>query len=913
MEKAIDDDSLDALRGYSALLRDERAGVNLNQNHLEMDDVEDSHDMSNRQRLPPRARTHRARVDTSYDAQDSDARVYIEARPRRIGGTRDESPQYEHFQYVEHSSNRDTEDKYPKLEYVDDTASSVESISDSWKRRERGGERDGLSSSQNIASQRRRPQLIHKRPEEKRSIPIRTVHSRLPLIQTQREGPSAIKDILDELEALREENERLKKGPEENTPTQPAVLAYTSQVFHQINTTLYLDQPRWDPKEDGSVVLLANNPIRKIEFYLEQHPEIAFAIYKEYNGFPPADRSKIETKDGVYRTPSPSHEFLSLIAPAMLEAVEELVEKIPAFGDYFPYFDADEQLAAPYLFMYYSEPFIAEVLPELELISQNLIKQLQTAINKSHGYEYESARNQAKHGLVARHLLKYLIRPGDVLISNSEKNPKAYIAIGWIEKPEEPLDEDSKYEDYDNVRRKRIPKYGPLSKLPGSKKRTAWFWSVPVWYWAYDGVFSKEEYPLGIVMDIGYEEETVPITSLNIYPLKYAPKETVELLERRGRNFWSMRYRRFVAYMRSEDDKLHNIEDRYMVDTETYQRLRSSGYVRANSRREINSFEMLSDQPPSGNELLVFPVSIMGYSLHHKSWRELYVDRITDVQWNKQAFKDLVAEPDTKELVQALVMKQIATKESTDFVSGKGNGLIILLHGAPGTGKTFTAEGVAEFAEKPLLRVTCGDVGTTAEVVDQRLRAKFELGKVWDCVVLLDEADVFLEERDMKDLNRNALVSVFLRALEYYEGILILTSNRVGTFDEAFKSRIQLALHYENLGPSQRRKIWRNFLNRIQKLTEDGPKADVEDILDHIDDLSKEVMNGREIRNAITIGRQLAQFKEEPFQYKHLKHVIGVGGKFATYLKDLRHGLTDDDIKADFELRLPYATKKHSS
>ena len=48
-------------------------------------------------------------------------------------------------------------------------------------------------------------------------------------------------------------------------------------------------------------------------------------------------------------------------------------------------------------------------------------------------------------------------------------------------------------------------------------------------------------------------------------------------------------------------------------------------------------------------------------------------------------------------------------------------------------------------------------------------------------VVLLDEADVFLEERDMKDLKRNALVSVFLRALEYYDGILILTSNRVGT------------------------------------------------------------------------------------------------------------------------------------
>lgn len=43
---------------------------------------------------------------------------------------------------------------------------------------------------------------------------------------------------------------------------------------------------------------------------------------------------------------------------------------------------------------------------------------------------------------------------------------------------------------------------------------------------------------------------------------------------------------------------------------------------------------------------------------------------------------------------------------------------------------------------------------------------------------MLDEAEVFLEERTQADLQRNALVSVFLRALEYYDGILILTTNR---------------------------------------------------------------------------------------------------------------------------------------
>jgi ATP-dependent Lon protease len=112
---------------------------------------------------------------------------------------------------------------------------------------------------------------------------------------------------------------------------------------------------------------------------------------------------------------------------------------------------------------------------------------------------------------------------------------------------------------------------------------------------------------------------------------------------------------------------------------------------------------------------------------------DLYVDLIYDVKWNKQAFQDLVVDEDIKELVQAVVMKQLVTQKSTDVISGKGNGLIILLHGGPGTGKTFTAEGVAEFAEKPLFRVTCGDIGTDSQVVERRLQAALNLGKIWDC------------------------------------------------------------------------------------------------------------------------------------------------------------------------------------
>lgn len=201
-------------------------------------------------------------------------------------------------------------------------------------------------------------------------------------------------------------------------------------------------------------------------------------------------------------------------------------------------------------------------------------------------------------------------------------------------------------------------------------------------------------------------------------------------------------------------------------------------------------------------------------------------DRISDVKWNKEAFRNLVIDRKARDVIRALVSNQLAAENGTDLIMGKGNGLILLPHGGSGTGKTLIAESVAEIAEKPLYRVTCGDVGTKAEDVERYLESVLHLGKIWGCVVLLDEADVFLEQRSLEDMERNALVSVFLRVLEYYEGILILTSNRVGTSDEAFKSRIQLALHYLVLGPYQRLRIWGNFINRLESFGDDD-KVDI--------------------------------------------------------------------------------------
>lgn len=329
---------------------------------------------------------------------------------------------------------------------------------------------------------------------------------------------------------------------------------------------------------------------------------------------------------------------------------------------------------------------------------------------------------------------------------------------------------------------------------------------------------------------------------------------------------------------------------------------------------------MEQDAPPDEAFLYLAQPQTKGFNLRTKKWLDLNIDQIHPVAWNSLAFDSLVLDRKTKELITALVSKQISSAKSTDVVAGKGNGLILLLHGGPGTGKTLTAEGVAEIAKKPLYRVscpchvnfrleriliciqvTCGDVGIKAEEVEKYLESVLYLGRLWDCVVLLDEAEVFLERRSLDDLQRNALVSVFLRVIEYHEGILILTSNRVGTFDEAFRSRIQIAVHYPPLRAYQRLQIWKNFFDRLESF-KDGA-VNVDELRDNLEELQKIEINGRQIRNAITTARQYAEWKNEVMTYDHLTIALQVAQKFNDYSEKLRGGLTDDQIAEDEGIR----------
>jgi SpoVK/Ycf46/Vps4 family AAA+-type ATPase len=168
----------------------------------------------------------------------------------------------------------------------------------------------------------------------------------------------------------------------------------------------------------------------------------------------------------------------------------------------------------------------------------------------------------------------------------------------------------------------------------------------------------------------------------------------------------------------------------------------------------------------------------------------------------------------------------------------------------------------------PLYSISAGQLGSDAPSVDEEFRSVFDLARKWNAVLLLDEADVFLEQRSLQDLQRNQFVSVFLRMLEYYEGVLFLTTNRIHAFDPAFHSRIHVTVEYKELDEHARRKVWRNFLDASMSehaLTD----RDVEV-------LAKKQLNGRQIRNLIKASKLVAKRQKAVLSLEHVEMVLQV-------------------------------------
>ncbi|KAL8859320.1 MAG: hypothetical protein Q9178_004258 [Gyalolechia marmorata] len=321
----------------------------------------------------------------------------------------------------------------------------------------------------------------------------------------------------------------------------------------------------------------------------------------------------------------------------------------------------------------------------------------------------------------------------------------------------------------------------------------------------------------------------------------------------------------------------------------------------------------------TAHQCLLCSERVIAYFMKTRTWEVLDIACISAPSFDRDMIDTLVIADERRQMIKALAENYMQKRSgdpapanrpwTADFVEGKGEGKIFLLHGKPGVGKTYTAECIAQFTQRPLLSLTISDIGTDPALAEKNLSSHFERAKLWDAIILIDEADIYMERRETTDLTRNSLVSSFLRAMENCQSILFLTTNRVGAFDDAFISRIHISLYYPDFSEEDRRKVWRNFFDKLSKDRGDIIRVPI-DTKDYTNGAEVRALrwNGREIRNgkdATSLSTQLkadyenAKDEEGKILLKdtHIMQIVRMSKEFKTYLHELHRG--DESKRAE--------------
>src|SRR5687767_11912930 len=220
----------------------------------------------------------------------------------------------------------------------------------------------------------------------------------------------------------------------------------------------------------------------------------------------------------------------------------------------------------------------------------------------------------------------------------------------------------------------------------------------------------------------------------------------------------------------------------------------------------------------------------------------------------RRTFQDVILPPSTRRsLDQAL-----ARVTSHDLVFNRwglgqrhptGLSLAFNFAGPPGTGKTICAEAIAHSLGRRLLLARYAELeslwmGETPKNVAAIFRTAREEG----AVLLFDEADAIASRRSTTvdhgfQRESNTVVSVLLKELETFNGVVIFATNLAANFDPAFERRIRTHVLFEMPGPAEREQIWRVQMH--PRLTPLAPDVNFRVLAEQYE------ATGGDIRNAV--------------------------------------------------------------
>lgn len=278
-----------------------------------------------------------------------------------------------------------------------------------------------------------------------------------------------------------------------------------------------------------------------------------------------------------------------------------------------------------------------------------------------------------------------------------------------------------------------------------------------------------------------------------------------------------------------------------------------SGWKFANVDEKISKLvvDNLNDKEAISSPLHPY---ILTYNLTNYCYCCVHVEMLKEYVYDETIVDKLIIGSKKKDLLKAIISNE---NNFSDIVAGKSGGIVILASGKAGLGKTLTAEAYSEVMKKPLYCIQSSQLGISVDDIEKRLNKILYRAEKWGAVLLIDEADTYISQRG-DNIVQNCIVGIFLRLLEYFNGVLFLTTNRFDIIDDAIMSRVTAHIKYEYPNQEETLLIWKVLTKNFGLKIQESSIAEIYH--------KYETFSGRDIRNFLKMYIKTSSKKEITYQ-----------------------------------------------
>ncbi|CEL54617.1 hypothetical protein RSOLAG1IB_11706 [Rhizoctonia solani AG-1 IB] len=397
-------------------------------------------------------------------------------------------------------------------------------------------------------------------------------------------------------------------------------------------------------------------------------------------------------------------------------------------------------------------------------------------------------------------------------------------------------------------------------------------------------------------------------------PIELMADQSKNALIERGRIYQKyagvhhLKYDGFITVSTGRSTVKLPAKGRVMVDTEGYSRYNPNAPCECQTtawnpypigspsqpcflppQQDMALHQEYGNETPMPDEILCLtPPTHKAWSFTAETWGDVLVENLSEIRFNEFALDQLVIKTEQKTMIRALV--KTFSESGSNLLTDKGGGATIVLDGDPGTGKMLTAEALSEHLKCPLYVISSGELRTQAQELEKQLHNIREMAAAWKAIVLINEANILLETRNTYDIMRNSLVGVFLRELKYHTGVVILSTNKIRSFDKVFIPRISIAIHYPDLDESSRLLIWKQLLVRagVNLADSSTPLSGDSSYITHdeLTSLAKKPVDACVIEQIIRGAQALSVADKEPLCVLHVRAALEINEQFEVDRKE---------------------------